>query len=353
MLDRTPDPDFQRLRTALLRGEPDRVPLVELIVGGKVMSEFLGKPVDTHERYVDFHRLAGYDYVRVTPVNNLNPAERPPAEGVRSRPATERDKPRTWAPEGKGIITSWAEYEGHRWPKPEDADFRMVEECRRCLPEGMMLVGHQGDIFTQVWQLMGFETFCFALVEEPGLVEAMFVRVGESIFDMFRRLAEVPEVGALWYSDDIAYTEGLMVSPEVLRRYLFPWMRKIGDLARARDLPYLYHTDGRLWEVMEDLIACGVDALHPIEPKAMDIREVKRRYGDRLCVIGNIDLGYTLTRGTPNEVAAEVKQRLREVAPGGGYCLGSANTVPDYVPTENYVTMIRTALECGRYPITC
>jgi len=353
MLERKPDPDFGRLCTALFRGEPDRVPLVELIVGGKVMSQFLGRPIDTQERYVEFQYRAGYDYVRATPLNNLNPAGRAPVEGTRSTTATERDMPRTWASEGKGVIPSRAEFERHRWPKPEEADFRMVEECRRHLPDGMRLIGHQGDIFTQVWQLMGFEAFCFALVEDPGLVEAMFARVGEIIFDMFRRLAKVPEVGALWYSDDIAYTEGLMVSPDVLRRHLFPWMRKIGDLAKARGIPYLYHTDGRLWEVMEDIIDCGVDALHPIEPKAMDIREVKRRYGERLCVIGNIDLGYTLTRGTPGEVAAEVKQRLREAAPGGGYCLGSSNTVPDYVPTENYVAMIETALECGGYPIRC
>lgn len=353
MLKRELDPDFSRLRTALLRGEPDRVPLVELIVGGKVMSAFLGKPVDTHERYIEFQYRAGYDYVRVTPVNDLNPAGRVPDEGTRSTPATERDVPREWAPEGKGIITTRTEFEQHVWPEPEDANFRMVEQCLPDLPEGMMLVGHQGDIFTRMWQLMGYETFCYALVEDPELVEMMFQKVGEICYDMFRRMAEVPQVGALWYSDDIAYTEGLMVSPDVLRRHLFPWMKKIGDLAKARGIPYLYHTDGRLWEVMEDIITCGVDALHPIEPKAMDIREVKERYGDRLCVIGNIDLGYTLTRGTPGEVAAEVKERLRQVGPGGGYCLGSSNTVPDYVPTENYVAMIRTALECGTYPVEC
>ena len=73
--------------------------------------------------------------------------------------------------------------------------------------------------------------------------------------------------------------------------------------------------------------------------------------GDRLCVIGNIDLSYTLTRGTPEEVAEEVKQRLKDVAPGGGYCLGSSNTIPDYVPPENYIAMVETTLERGNYPV--
>ncbi len=96
--------------------------------------------------------------------------------------------------------------------------------------------------------------------------------------------------GALWYSDDIAYQTGLLVSPRVLRTYHFPWVKKIGDLARARNIPFIYHTDGILWDVMEDLIGCGVGVLHPIEPQAMDIREVKQRYGDRLCLMGNLDL---------------------------------------------------------------
>jgi uroporphyrinogen decarboxylase len=81
----------------------------------------------------------------------------------------------------------------------------------------------------------------------------------------------------------------------------------------------------------------------------MDILEVKRRYAGRLCVMGNIDLGYTLTCGTPAEVATEVRTKLHDLAPGGGYCLGSSNSVPDYVPIKNYRAMVETALELGRY----
>ena len=79
----------------------------------------------------------------------------------------------------------------------------------------------------------------------------------------------------------LAYTSGLMVGPDTLRQHLFPWVRKMGDLCRARDIPFLYHSDGVLWPLLDDLIGCGVTALHPIEPKAMDIAEVKRRAGGR------------------------------------------------------------------------
>ena len=81
----------------------------------------------------------------------------------------------------------------------------------------------------------------------------------------------------------------------------------------------------------------------------MDLVELKRTHGDRLSLIGNIDLIYTLTRGTPQEVAQEVRDRLRVLAPGGGYAVGSANSVTDYVPVENFRAMINATLEYGRY----
>jgi uroporphyrinogen decarboxylase len=106
-----------------------------------------------------------------------------------------------------------------------------------------------------------------------------------------------------------------------------------------------------LWEVMDDLIACGVSALHPIEPISMDILQVKRRYGDRLAVVGNVEVD-TLARGTSDQVRDQVRRLLREIAPGGGYCLGSSNTVPNYARLDNYRAMIEEARQLGRYPIS-
>jgi uroporphyrinogen decarboxylase len=113
----------------------------------------------------------------------------------------------------------------------------------------------------------------------------------------------------------------------------------------------MYHSDGKLDTVLEDIIGCGFDAMHPIEPKAMDIVEVKRKVAGRITLIGNIDLGYTLTRGTPAEVDAEVKERIRTVGPGGGYCVGSSNSIPSYVPLANYNAMREAAFRYGGYPL--
>jgi uroporphyrinogen decarboxylase len=126
----------------------------------------------------------------------------------------------------------------------------------------------------------------------------------------------------------------------------------MAEACRARHVPFIFHSDGNISAVLEDLIDCGIQAIHPLEQKAMDISEVKRLYGNKLGVIGNIDLSYTLTRGTPKQVEDAVKAKIHQLAPGGGYCLGSENSIPDYVPFENYDAMRRAALRYGRYPIT-
>jgi uroporphyrinogen decarboxylase len=158
-------------------------------------------------------------------------------------------------------------------------------------------------------------------------------------------------IGAITHPDDLAYSEALMIAPAHFRQYVFPFYRWSCNMVREHGLPNIFHSDGRLDSVLEDILACGFNALHPIEPKAMDITDLKKKIGDRVCLIGNIDLGYTLTRGTPREVEAEVKERIRTVGPGGGYCVGSANSITSYVPLENFNALRTAAMEYGRYPL--
>jgi uroporphyrinogen decarboxylase len=128
-------------------------------------------------------------------------------------------------------------------------------------------------------------------------------------------------------------------------------MEELASIAHGAGLPFAFHSDGRLWEVIPDLIALGVNGLHPIEPKAMDINEVKARYGKKLALIGNIDMDI-LARGTPEQVRAQVRQRIRDLAPGGGYAVGANPGITDYVLPENYRAMREAAFEFGRYPIS-
>jgi len=193
-----------------------------------------------------------------------------------------------------------------------------------------------------------------SIYDEPKLVEKVFNKVGEILIEITDIAGDLSgdALGALWLSDDIAYTEGTFFSPTVYRKFLFPWYKKFGKVRKKYDVPFLYHSDGKLWEILDDLIDCGVNAIHPIEPKAMDIREVKEEYGDKLCILGGLNLDYPFSRGTPEEVEEEVKRLIREVAPGGGYCLGSSNSITEYVPLENYKAMLESGLKYGKYPIS-
>ena len=340
-------PDIRRLRTTLFGGKADVVPLIELGIHPVVKSALLGRPFRSVADDVEFMTGMGYDFVKIQPVIHfpLN-QEYTKVQVPEGSAAVAPD--RAWAPEHGGIITSWEEFERYPWPSAADIDYRRFEDVRGVLPEGMGVIGQYGDIFTVVWQMMGFEKFAFAVYEQPDLVEAMFARVGGLILNMFDTMSEMEWVDALWFSDDIAYIGGTMLKPEFFRRYFFPLLRHIGDLCRRREIPFIYHSDGVLWSVMEDIITSGVTALHPIEPKAMDIIDVKKRYGDRLCLCGGIEVDQ-LARGTPDDVRGLARKFLNDVAPGGGWCAGSSNSIPEYVPVQNYCAMVETVLSEGKY----
>ncbi len=338
-----PDPNFNRLLTTLLRGQEDRVPILELIVDTEIKSAFLGRPVSSVADDIEFWYKAGYDCATVYPDSPsiwfYNPDR---LDTVIADDYTESGS-RRWASEGKGLIQDWSDLEKYPLPNIEEIDFSYFDHANKYLYQGMGIIGGWGDIFTYTWEAMGFQEFAYALFEREDFVSHIFKQLGKLALQIYEVLLSYDSVKALWFSDDLAYKTNLLVSPVVYRKHLFPWLKQIGDLAHSAGRPLLFHSDGLLWEVMDDLIGCGVDALHPIEPITMDIREVKRRYGEKLCLIGNVDVDL-LTRGSPDEVRQEVRNLLRDVAPGGGFCLGSGNTVANYVRLENYQAMIDEAL---------
>ncbi len=347
-------PDFSRVRTALFCGEPDMVPLAELKVDPIVKAAFLGLeewPADRREamkREVEFAIAAGYDYVRAPAHVDY------PATGhakVHSYSAAGGEQQRMWQQMGRGPITSPDDCEAFPWPDSYEADLTDLELAAELAPPEMGIITgvKGGGIFERAWFLLGFEGFMMATVEQPELVAEVMRRAGDVWCRTTERCLRMPRVDAVWFCDDLAYTEGFIVNPGIYREHLFPWIARLAELCRRHDppLPLIYHSDGKLWDVLDDLIACGANALHPIEPKAMDIAEVKRRVAGNLCLIGNIDLGYTLTRGVFWEVEEEVRTRIETLAPGGGYCVGSSNTVTEYVPVRNFRAMVEAARRYG------
>lgn len=345
------DPDFSRLEAAIRHEEADRVPLFEAEIAMPIQEWFIGRPIEKIEDEVEFYIRAGYDYVPVTPPFFTPRLMRTAAIG--DGDLSDDDLERAWLTESEGIIKTMADVEKFPWPKAEEVDFTSFHEIAALLPPKMKTLGVlvPAAVFGNTSQSMGLENFSYALWDDPKLVAALFEIIGSSYLQIAKRLVTVPRVGAVFLCDDLAHGGGPLVSPKIYREYVFPWYKKIGETLANADLPFLFHSDGNLWEVLDDLVDCGVKGVHPVEPQAMDIVDLKKRYGDRLCIFGNIDLDYTLTRGTVEEVEQLVIQRLKALAPGGGYGLAASNSIPDYVIPENYRAMVEAAKKYGKYPI--
>ncbi|NQT40900.1 MAG: hypothetical protein HQ581_25625 [Planctomycetes bacterium] len=360
-------PDFENFTKAVLcQGEPKRVPQFDGTVAQDIKSRLLGRPAEGIEAEVDFCMKAGYDFVPLTlgfrqtirgekqgimGATQMDTTVLKPME-AQYNPTAESKNTRMWAEEGSGQIHDRASLDAFPWPDPDTAyDYDAIRQVDDLLPDGAKVIINIGYIFTAPWMLMGLEDFCIALAQGEPLVLELIERVARTQMRVVENVLQYDCVGAIRMPDDLGHTGGTTVSPRFLRQYIFPWHKKIGEMVHAKGLPYLFHSDGRLYDVIDDLVECGYHSLHPCEPASMDIEKLKQKYAGRLCLCGNINLDSTLCLGTPEEVAEEVKLRLRTVAPGGGYCCGSSNSVPEYVPFDNYMAMIGTIQKYGKYPI--
>ncbi|MDP6449187.1 MAG: uroporphyrinogen decarboxylase family protein [Lentisphaeria bacterium] len=347
-----PQPDFSRLHAAITRQRhPDRVPTAEVGVDIEIIETFMGRPVDL-PTFVSFWVEAGYDYlllqVRGQPLADshqvkiadgqlaLHPPEATASTFGSARSATGEPS----------NITDEQSFESYPWIGPQDVYYKDVDLVRDLLPDGMKVIVNCGPVFQFLFRAMGLETMSIAMFENPGLLQAIAARAGELIVSIAENVAQRDWVGGIWYGDDMAYTEGLMVSPAFLRQYLFPYVRQIGEICREYDKLFILHSDGDLSLAFPDIIDCGVQGVHPNEPTSVDMASVKDRWGDRLSLLGGIDLDL-LACGTPDEVTTATKTLIERAGPGGGVAIGSGNSVANYVPIVNYKAMLEAIRTYG------
>lgn len=354
MLDRLPPPrpDFSQMRKVLLRqGEPSRLPLVELLVDREMMEAVLGEPIpygepipspDPRARRPDldgvirFWHRTGYDYLTVQAAVPM-PRWSLPADDT----AALKHAQRRWDNENVGPIMSWDDFERFPWPRPEQIDYSAIEYIGSHLPEGMQMIFlGPGGQFENISELMGLTPLSLAVHDDPALVQAVADRVGAMLVNLFATVAEMPNIGALWLGDDLGYKTSTILSPRHLRQYVFPVQKKLAAIAHARDLPFLLHSCGYLERILPELInEVGIDARHSFEDVIVPVAEAKRRWGDRIAILGGVDVDF-LCRSSAEAVRAYTRRVIEECAPGGGYALGTGNTVANYIPVQNYLAMI-------------
>ena len=195
------------------------------------------------------------------------------------------------------------------------------------------------------------EHFLIGLIQEPDLIHRYLDAQLRTTLMLLKAMLKRGVDGVIG-GTDWAATKGPMFSPLHFNKFVFPRLKQITDLCHSYGVPFIKHTDGNVNSLIDGMIDAGVDAFQAIEPVAgMDIAQIKRDYGGRLVLIGNVDCSHTLVNGTVEEVRQETEYVIRSTAPGGGFILSTSNSVHPGVKPELYLAMLETAREVGNYPI--
>ena len=341
---------LERVFKTLNLQEPDVVPTCELIVDPKVQNVIL--PGASYEDFVEFMDLDAavyyeWAYDRYETVDEAKGIIRDKF-GVIKRLTTEVDAIPIEAP-----IKSEKDLDNYTPPDPDVPwKYKALEAAVKRFKGQRSVIATAMDVFYQVNEIRGMYDHFMDVVRNPDLIE----RLTEIVLDYnLRYIRNCIKVGAdiIWITGDIATTIGPMVSPKHIERFAIRPLKATVDECKSHGVPCLKHTDGNIWSIFDMLVGTGIAGIHPIDPESgMDIGEAKTKYGNRVCLIGNIDCGATLCWGTEEEVRQEVKECIRKAGAGGGLICASSNSIHSGVKPENYVTMVKAIREYGRYPLS-
>ncbi len=345
-------PNFEEFE-AVIRGlkQPSRVHLVELGIDQEI-ARFLTENVFDEERvsntdqtlsqhvrqHVRVYARMGYDFAPGwAQFQNV-----PQFKERRASDTAELSRgERRWVEESGGIIKNWDDFERVGWDGITP-DFSRLDEMRRALPDGMKLVVG-ATVFEMILEkFLGYQDLFILSMENPELVEAVFTHWGQKVYDYYSHAIQYPEVGAIFHADDLGFKTATMMSPEFLRRNVFPWFRKFTQLAHEQGKTFWYHCCGNVLNVMEELIEdVEIDAFHSFQDVIIPIQDFMDRYGDRVAGLGGVDMD-KLGRLEEADLRAYVRHILDGCMPGR-FALGSGNTVANYIPVRNYLAMIDEA----------
>ncbi len=326
--------DYRRFLQVLRRERPDRIPALELAIHPEVVNALLDEPAtqdprEIVQRNVRLHQRVGCDVVKVSA----------PIPWEVQRLSSDGTPAINWTDEHAGPIGNLRDFEQFRWPGASDVDFSPLDAAREVLPDGMRMIGFSGGVLEFAMDLIGMQRFLIATRRQPDLVAAVIERVGQTIEQVFATYCQMEDVCAIWLGDDLGHKHGTLLAPKWIAENLAPWYRRFSELAHRHDRPFLLHTCGNTTDVMPALVDTGIDAKHSFEDGIEPIESFYDRWHDRIAVLGGVDVHILATADD-----ASIKRRtisiLEHCAARGGYACGSGNSIPNYVPPENYLAML-------------
>jgi len=276
-----------------------------------------------------------------------------------------------YMPKDGGLYFDWVDFaikettmealDNYTWPQPDPPEYNnRLREQAKYLHEntdyalvGSAVIG--GGIFEQPARTMGLEDFFVALITEPKFADRLMGQITEiyieSCHNYLEQVGEYLQIFTYW--DDVSGQDGWLISPDIYRKTVKPKQRRLLEAIKSKtNARVYYHSCGAVYDLIPDLIELGFDILNPVQVSArgMDTKRLKEEYGkDIVFWGGGVDTQRVLPFGRPDEVADEVRRRIDDLAPGGGFVFAAVHNIQAFVPPENIVTMFETALEYGKY----
>ena len=354
LLEKDINLDYQAHLDCILRKkEPERVFNIELYLDEEIIDAVAERfdlvndlnPSDPHfklKRDITVHRFLGYDMFRVTIPGFDFPTNLHRTNDATTEEGQIRDS-RDWVDEHTGPIQSWEDFENYPWPDISKVDVSAMEWYEKNLPEDMAVFELTTHVFEILSWIMGFETLCYKIFEEPDLVEALAEKIGKLYLEFTEMLCQFPRMGFIWGSDDMGFKTQSFLSPDWIRKLILPWHKKSVEISHKYNKPYFLHSCGNLENIMDDLIDdVKIDAKHSFEDEIEPVTSIYKKYGERVGILGGIDVTF-LCQADEKQIRKRVRETLDICQPGGGYSFGTGNSVANYIPLDNYLVMLDEA----------
>ena len=334
-LESTRKPNFNNLLKIMEHGRPDRPTLFEFFLYEGLYKRLAGVNEDKVQTGLEWwitaikaYTNAGYDYTTILGSDF----------GFSSNRHQEK---KTISLNDGAVIFDRESYKRYPWPDPDSFDASRLDTLAPELPEGMkFIVWGPGGVLENVIALTGYDNLCYLMLDDPGLVQDLFDEVGSRLVRYYEICSGYKPVGALISNDDWGFNTQTMLSASDLRKYVFPWHKKIVNTIHAAGKPAILHSCGQLEHVMDDIIDdMKYDAKHSYEDNILPVEQAYARWGEKIAIFGGIDLDF-LCRSTPEAIYRRSCSMLETTSVKGCYALGSGNSIPYFIPDENYLAMI-------------
>ena len=336
----------QRVLRALQRNVPDAVPTFEWAIDRKVCRAITGSEdsFDAIEHLDIDAVVVRPDYTKEYRDGGVYIDE----WGSRRQVTAESYDVITESP-----IKDIRDHEKYRFPDPHAAHrFKTLQKAVERFGERRAVILNVRDVFSDIRDLVGYENALIALLADQDSYSQLVDRVIEYNRTLARIVRDKYQINILATTDDIADARGLICGPDLYFSFLGPKFREAVGGFKEMGYYCIKHCDGNVMEVLEHWIDCGVDCIDPIDPNGgMDIEKIKKNYGERICLKGNINCESTLVTGTEEVVRREVRECIEKAGHGGGFILSSSNTIHSGVRSKNYLAMIDALRRFGKYPL--